>query len=152
MSNLSTKIIKILLWVLMGVTIIFAAIFYLGDVKSGTLGTRIEEPVITQGFLVWTYILFFVTAGITVVFSIMNFVINPKGAKKSIVFVLAAVVVIVLAYLMADDTVLSMPHYDGKDNVPSTLRFVGTGIITAYILVGLAFLAIVYSAISRVFK
>ena len=152
MSNLSTKIIQILLWVLMGATIVFAVIFYLGDVVEGTQDTRLEEPLITQGFLVWTYILFFVTAGVTVIFSIVNFIINPKGAKKSLISVLAAVAVIVIAYLLADDSVLNMPLYTGKDNVPGTLKFVDTGMFTAYILVGLAFLAILYSSISRIFK
>jgi len=45
-----------------------------------------------------------------------------------------------------------MPFYDGKDNVPSTLKFVDTVLFTSYILVGLAFLSIIWSAISRVFK
>jgi hypothetical protein len=45
-----------------------------------------------------------------------------------------------------------MPFYDGKDNVPSTLKFVDTVMFTAYMLAGLAFLAIVFSAVSRLFK
>ena len=69
----------------MAVTVVFALIFYLGDVVPETAGTRLEEPVITQSFLVWAYILFFVTAGITVVFSIINFIVNPKGGKKTLI-------------------------------------------------------------------
>jgi len=152
MSNLSSKILKILMWVLMGITIVMALIFYVGNVVPGTEGTRIEEPTITQSFLVWAYILFFATAGITVIFSIVNFIKNPKGGKKSLVGLLAAAVIIVVAFLLADDTVLNMPYYDGKDNVPATLKFVDTTMFTTYILAGLAFLSIIVSSVSKMFK
>jgi len=152
MSNLSGKILQILTWVLMAVTVVYAIIFYFGNVIPETAGTRLEEPTITQSFLVWAYILFFLTAGITVVFSLINFVVNPKGAKKSLVALVAGAVIILIAFLLSDDTVLNMPFYDGKDNVPSTLKFVDTVLFTSYILVGLAFLSIIWSAISRAFK
>jgi hypothetical protein len=136
----------------MGITVVFAVLFYLGNAVPGTEGTRLEEPVITQSFLVWAYILFFATAGITVIFSVINFVINPKGLKKMLISFLVGATVIVIAYLFADDTVLNMPFYDGKDNVPQTLKFVDTVMFTAYILAGLAVLSILYSTISRIFK
>jgi len=152
MSNLSSKILKILTWVLMAVTIVFAVIFYLGNIVPGTEGTRIEEPTITQSFLVWAYILFLLTAGVTLFFSVVNFVVNPKGAKKSLIGLVAAIAIIAISYLLSDDTLLNMPFYDGKDNVPGTLKFVDTTLFTAYILVGIAFLSIIWSSISRVFK
>lgn len=152
MSKTSSKILKILMWVLMAVTIVFALMFYLGSVKPESAGTRLEEPTITQSFLVWAYILFFLTAGITVVFSIINFIINPKGGKKTLISLLGGVAIIVVAYLLSDDTVLNMPFYDGKDNVPGTLKFVDTTMFTAYILAVFAFLAIVFSSVSRLFK
>lgn len=136
----------------MGITIVFALIFYLGEVKPETAGTRLEEPVITQSFLVWAYILFFLTAGITVIFSIINFIVNPKGGKKTLVSLVFGVAVIVIAFLLADDTVLNMPFYDGKDNVPGMLKFADTMLFTSYILIVVAFLAIVGSAVSRLFR
>ncbi|HCC71562.1 MAG TPA: hypothetical protein DEQ09_10495 [Bacteroidales bacterium] len=152
MSNLTSRIIQIILWLFMAVTIVFAAIFYFGNVIEGTKGTRLEEPVVTQAFLSWAYILFFIAAGITVIFSIINIILNPKGIKKGIIYLVVAAAVIIIAYFMADDTVLNMPHYTGKDNVPTTLRYVDTVLFTAYILVGLAFLAILWSSVSRIFK
>lgn len=136
----------------MGITVIFALIFYLGDVKPETAGTRLEEPVITQSFLVWAYILFFLTAGITVIFSIINFIVNPKGGKKTLISLVFGIVVIVIAFLLADDTVLNMPYYDGKDNVPGMLKFADTMLFTSYMLIVVAFLAIVGSAVSRLFR
>lgn len=152
MSELSGKILKIIMWVLMGITIIMALIFYTGKVVPGTEGTRIEEPAITQSFILWAYILFIATTGITIVFSIINFIKNPKGGKKTIFALLGAVVIILIAFLLADDTVLNMPYYDGKDNIPGTLKFVDTTLFTAYILSILAFLSIVGSSVSKLFK
>jgi len=152
MSNLTSRIIQIILWLLMAVTIVFGILFYFGNLAEGTEGTRLEEPAITQTFLTWAYILFFAAAAITIIFSIINIIIYPKGTKKGIIFLVAAVVVIIVAYLMADDTVMNMPYFTGKGNDPTTLKYVDTGLFTAYILVGLAFLAIIWSSVSRIFK
>lgn len=152
MSNLSNKIVQIILWVLMAVSIIFAVIFYLGSVVDGTEGTRLEEPVITQSFLTWAYILFFATLAITIVFSIINIVVNPKGIKGAIIALIFGAVLITAAFLMSDGTLLDLPHYSGKDNIPSTLKFVDTVLYSTYILLGLAILSIVYSSVSRLFK
>lgn len=152
MSNITSRIIQIILWVLMAVTIVFAVIFYFGNMVEGTEGTRLEEPVITQTFLSWAYILFFAAAAVTIIFSVINIVINPKGIKKGIIALVGAVVIIIIAYLMADDTVLEMPYFTGKGNDPTTLKWVDTGMFTAYILVALAFLAIIWSSVSRIFK
>ncbi|MFO7851166.1 MAG: hypothetical protein ACQERS_03155 [Bacteroidota bacterium] len=150
MSNIISRIIQIFLWVLMAITIVLAIIFYFGNVENE--GTRMEEPVVTQTFLSWAYILFFIAAGVTIIFSIVSMIINPQGIKKGIFSLLIGVAVIVVAYLLADDTVLNMPYFTGKGNEPATLKYVGTGLYTAYILIGLAFLAILWSSVSRIFK
>ncbi|MDX9929816.1 MAG: hypothetical protein RBS37_08220 [Bacteroidales bacterium] len=152
MSNLSSRLITILLWVLMALTAVLIVIFYAGPVVEGTEGTNYEEPIITNSFLVWAYILLGITVGLTVIFSLIGLFSNPKGAKKSIVALVVVAAVLVVAWLLADDTVLHLPHYTGKDNVPQTLKLVDTGLFTTYLLAGLAILAIIYSEISKVFK
>ena len=152
MSNLSNRLITILLWVLMAVTAVLLIIFYVGPVVEGTGGTNYEEPVITSTFIVWAYILVGLTAGLTLVFSLLGLFMNPKGAKKSIFALVVAIAVIVIAWFLADDTVLNLPHYTGKDNVPQTLQLVDTGLIMTYLLAGLAVVAIIYSEVSKVFK
>ena len=42
----------------MGLTVIFAILFYIGGVVPGTEGTRYEEPKVTNSFIVYAYILF----------------------------------------------------------------------------------------------
>jgi len=152
MSNFTSRIIQIILWVLMAITIVFAIIFYFGNVKEGTAGTKLEEPLITNTFLSYAFILFFITIGLTLIFAIINVIINPKGIKKGILSIVLAAVIIIVAYLMADDTVLRMPHYTGGGNVPKTLKIVDTGLITAFFLLVFAFLSILWSSVSRIFK
>ena len=152
MSNLSNRIIQIILWVLMALTIVFVVIFYFVNVVEGTEGTRLEEPVITTAFLNYAKILFVITLAITIVFAIINVVINPKGLRGALIALVVGTLIIVIAYLLSDDTVLRMPHYTGKDNVPGTLKLIDTGLISTYFLLGLAVLAIIVSSVSRLFK
>jgi formate-dependent nitrite reductase membrane component NrfD len=150
MSNISSRLIKILLGVLMAITLVLVVIFYVGDVVNE--GTNHEYPVITETYIIWAYILLGITAGITILFSIYNMIINPKGAKKSLIGLVGAAILILIAYYMADDSVLNLPHYTGSDNVPATLKLVDTGLFTTYLLLGLAFVAIIFSEVSKAFK
>ncbi|MCK7536704.1 MAG: hypothetical protein MZV63_39945 [Marinilabiliales bacterium] len=65
---------------------------------------------------------------------------------------MSAAVLVGLAALLADNTVLDLPYYKGGDNVPSTLFWTDIGLFVAYFLSALAFLAIIYSVISKYFK
>ena len=136
----------------MGLTVIFAIIFFLGGVVPGTEGTRYEEPKITNSFIVYAYILLGITVLLTVFFSVRNFIVNPSNLKGTLITVVVAVVLIGLAALIADNTVLDLPHYKGKDNVPRTLFLTDVGLYVGYFLLGLAFLSILYSVISKNFK
>ena len=152
MSAKINKLTLILLWVLMGLTVIFAVIFFIGGVVPGTEGTRYEEPRITNSFIIYAYVLFGIALLITLFFSVRNFVLNPKGLRLSLIALVIGVVLIGVAALLADNTVLDLPHYKGKDNVPRTLFLTDVGLYVAYFLLALSFLAIIYSVISRYFK
>ncbi|MCK7540205.1 MAG: hypothetical protein MZV63_59565 [Marinilabiliales bacterium] len=45
-----------------------------------------------------------------------------------------AAVLVGLAALLADNTVLDLPHYKGGDNVPRTLFWTDIGLFVAYFL------------------
>ncbi len=152
MSGKINRITNILLWALMGITVIFAILFYVGAVVPGTEGTRYEEPRVTNSFIVYAYILLLLTIVALVGFAVRNFVLNPKGLKGVAVALGAVAVLIGLASLLADNTVLDLPHYKGSDNVPRTLFWTDVGIFVAYFLLAGAFLAIVVSSIARFFK
>jgi hypothetical protein len=152
MSAKINKLTLILLWVLIGLTVIFAVIFFIGGVVPGTEGTRYEEPKITNSFIIYAYVLFGIAILITLFFTVRNFVLNPKGLRLSLITLVIGVVLIGIAALLADNTVLDLPHYKGKDNVPRTLFLTDVGLYLAYFLLALSFLAIIYSVISRYFK
>lgn len=146
------KLTVYLSWILMGLTVLFAILFYFGGVVKGTEGTRYEQPKVTNSFIVYAYILLGITVLITLFFSIRNMVSNPKGLKLALVALGIGVVLVGIAALMADNTVLNLPYYKGKDNVPRTLFLTDTGLYVAYFLLGLAVLAIIYTVISNYFK
>jgi hypothetical protein len=146
------KIVSYILYALMIISVILAVLFYFGRVVPGTEGTNFEEPNITKTILLWAGILAGITALLSLVFPVINMVTNPKAAKKTLFTLIGVAVLIFVAWLLASDAVLDMPHYEGKDNVPSILKFAGTGLFTTYILAGLAVLSILYSEIVKYFK
>lgn len=150
-KNLS-KIVSYVLYALMGISVLLAILFYFGKVIPGTEGTNMHEPTVTKTILLWAGILAGLTALLSIVFPIINVVTNPKAAKKTLFTVLGVAVLIFIAWLLSSDAILDMPHYDGTDNVPSTLKLAGTGLFTAWILVVLAILSILYSEIVKYFK
>ncbi len=152
MDNKIRKIISIILYVLMGVSIVLVALFYFGKVVPGTEGTNMEEPVITGKILVWAAILVVITAGLALIFPIINLVTNIKSAKRGLFTLLGVAVLIFIAYTLASNEVLSIPGYNGTDNIPGILKLAGTGLFTTYILAGLAVLSILYSEIANYFK
>ena len=152
MSEKITRITSILLWVLMGLTVIFAILFYVGAVVPGTEGTRYEEPKITNSFIVFAYILLGLTVLSLIGFAFRNYLLNPKGLRGLLVALGVAAVLVALAALLADNTVLDLPHYKGTDNIPRTLFWIDIGLFVAYFLLAGAFLTIIYSVISKYFK
>ncbi len=152
MSGTLKTTLKIILWVLMGISVILLVWFYFGPVVPGTEGTPQAEPVATNYALWWAYFLFGLAVTITLVFSIVNIFTNPAGAKKALISIVGLGVLIAIAYFLASDQPLDIPGYEGSGNNPTTLKLVGTGLITMYLLAALAFLSIIYAEISRIFK
>lgn len=152
MDNTIRKTISIILYVLMGISVVLVALFYFGKLVPGTEGTNMEEPVITGKILIWAAILVIITAGLALIFPIINLVANPKSAKSGLFILLGVAVLIFIAYSLSSNEVLKIPGYTGTDNVPGTLKIAGTGLFTTYILAGLAVLSILYSEISKIFK
>ena len=152
MDNTIRKTISIILYVLMGISVVLVAFFYFGKLVPGTEGTNMEEPVITGKILIWAAILVVITAGLALIFPIINLVANPKSAKSGLFILLGVVILMFVAYTLASNEVLKIPGYTGTDNIPGILKIAGTGLFTTYILAGLAVLSILYSEISKYIK
>ena len=147
-----SRISQYILWALMAISLVFVGIFFFGGFVEGTEGTSLAEPKIAETILKWAYVLLIITLATAVLFQLAFMVTSLKALKNTGIVLAIAAVFIFISYLLADDTVLNLIQYTGPDNVPKTLKFVGTSIIFTYILGVLAIVAIIYTAIANLFK
>ncbi len=147
-----SRLTSAILWLIAGITVLFALIFFLGGVIPGTEGTRYEEPKITGAFIIFAYTLLAAALLITLVFAVRSFILKPVNVRKILTGTAIAVVMAGVAMLLADNTLLDLPHYRGGDNTPRTLFLADTGLFIAYFMLGTAIALIIYSVVSHQFK
>ncbi len=127
------KLTSIILWVLMIVCIVVAALSLLGDVHNPMLYTSYILLVIVS--------IIAVGSGIAAVIS--------KGTFKNVIIGLGAVgATVLVSYLFSSDQVL--PLYG--DITSATSRISDVLLICMYICMALAIGSVVYSSISRLLK
>ncbi len=157
MNNVTlSKSSLILSYVLLAVSVVLGVIFFMhtGDIDPDAAK---EEQILQIGsilnyFLLWAAILTGFAAFVTLVFPIGKMILNPKKAIKSFIMIIVFAVVIFVAWLMASDEILTIPGYDGEDNVAERLKLAGTILYTMYILLVCVLLSITFSEVSKVFK
>ena len=146
MSNTLSKYLNILTIVMLGLTAVFVAMFYFGgEIPNQAYPT----PVYSDLLINWAKILCFVTAGLAILFPIIQLGTNPKGAIKGLMGLVLLGLVILVSYSMSDGTLLNLPGYTGSDNTPATLQFADTVLYTMYILGVGAIATIVITEIIR---
>ncbi len=137
MKDNIAKPLSILLYALMGISVLLIVIFVAGGIDHGIL-------------IVWTYILTGIAATASIVFPIIYVIQNPKGAKDMLIAVGGIAVVFGIAYGLASGELTDVFIREGVDESKS--RIVGMGIISAYLLLAGAGCAIIFSTISKMFK
>jgi hypothetical protein len=146
------NIARYFLWALMAVSLVLVAIFFFGGFVEGTEGTSSAEPVITETILRWAYVLLAIAAVLALVFPLIFMAGNLQSAKRLGIVIVIGAVLIFISNRLASDEVLNLIQYTGPDNVPSTLKIVGTFLIFTYILGVVAILSILFSAIANLFR
>jgi hypothetical protein len=146
------NIARYFLWVLMAVSLVLVAIFFFGGFVEGTEGTSSAEPLITETILKWAYVLLIIAGVLALVFPLIFMAGNLQSIKRLGIVVVIGAVLIFISYQLADDQILNLIQYTGPDNVPGTLKIVGTFIIFTYILGAAAILSIIFSAIANLFR
>ncbi|MCD6366017.1 MAG: hypothetical protein J7L46_00605, partial [Bacteroidales bacterium] len=134
-----SKITSYVMYAFLGLGALLVILYYLGMTSEGVI-------------IGLAYIYFGIAAVASIVFPIIYLVANPKGAINVIIGLVFIGLVVLISYFLASGQVMHIPSYSGTDNVPGTLRTVGTGLYTMYILFFLAIIAILYSEITSVFK
>lgn len=142
MSNSMSKIFSIVQIVLLLLSALaFALYFFSGSISEDL-------------FIGWSYVLLGIALVSAVLFSVVNVFMNFKSAIKSVLGIVILIVIVGIAYLLASDHVFSWQGMD-KLNFEVTgelMKNTGTGIITMYLLLGIAVVAAVFSEIIKIFK
>jgi len=142
-----SKILRIALILLFVISALLTLLFYAGgeDVSG--------NPTYTNIFIVWAYILTVIAVVFTILLPIIQLATNFKKAKKSLLGVVALVVVLAIAYFMSSDELLGIKNPDlVKYDVPSTLKYAGTMINSIYVLAVVAIGTMIYTEVAKIFK
>jgi len=147
-----SRISSIILYVIMGISVVLTVLFFTGGYVPGTKGTNIAEPLNTDYLLIWNVVLLILAILLTLTFTVISLLMNPKSAIRSLIILAAAGVIIIISYQFSSGEPLKLINYSGLDNVPHTLKIVDTGLFLTYFLVIAAFGAIIYNEISSALK
>lgn len=140
------KILNIVTLLMFLITLVLLGLFIFGGKVPNQ---AYDTPVYTGALLNWAYILCGIAILAAVVFPIARLFTRPKQAMKSFIGLVGLVVIVLIAYAMADDTPLKLIGYNGPDNVPSRLLMSDTIIYTMYFLFAGAVLAILGTEIYK---
>ena len=145
-----SKISSVVMLVLFALAIFFALFFYLGNAVPGTEGTPVEEPLITDEFLILIYIYFGIALFAVLGFYLLDLLKNPKAARGILIAFGSVVVILGISYLWASGTII--PGFNNPSNVKPTLKLVDTGLKAAYVFGVLALAGIVYTEVSGMMR
>jgi len=137
------KILKIVALILSVAGIIFLAMIVAkGDEVVKATGEGVD------GYLYVAYIMFAIVLLFVIIFVIKG--ILAGNIKKTLITIGAFLVVVIIAYVLADDT--PMMKSDGAMMTENASRWAGTGLYSFYILAILAIGAMVLSGIKKIAK
>jgi uncharacterized membrane-anchored protein len=150
--NKTGRILTILQWVLLAVSavLVISLMVNIGEDSDPVMGRWINTN------LIWAYILLGLGAGAAVIAAILHTISNSTALKRGIISLVFLAVVVGVAYLLATD---AMPTFYGVqkyiDNgtlTPRISKLIGTSLYTTYILLFIAVLGMLVSAVSKLFK
>ena len=103
--------------------------------------------------LIWAYVLVILTLIASIVFPLISVISHPKALIRLVAVLAGAAILVVISYLVSNDTPIEIIGYTGTDNSdPATLKMIDTVLFITYMLFGLALASILYAIISRAFK
>lgn len=141
------RITKIFSWGIMGISVIFAIVYFYR--LSGT--ETAAQLDIAAPYIMWAYILVGIAVVFSLLFPLVNIILNPRNAYKVLIGVAGVGLVFLLGYLLADPT----PIVGTIDNPDFSKRWVlllaDTGIYATYILFAVAIISLLYVNIKGLF-
>lgn len=139
MKDTAATFLRIFLAILLLVSAVLFAIFY------------IKGQDFTSVVLTWGYILLGLTALVTIIFPIINTILNPKSGKTVLIGLIGFVILYVISHSLASGSIEG-EVYQNFNITEGISRFIGAMLNMTYILAALAVLSIIYSGISNALK
>jgi hypothetical protein len=119
---------------------------------SALFGVLFYADVISENLLLnWGYVLLGVTILATIIAAFSNILLKPKGSLKVLLILAIMVVVAIVSYVLSTNE-FTTAQLEKMQITETTSKLVGAGLFFTYFLSAVALLAIVYSAVSRMFK
>ncbi|MCQ2252263.1 MAG: hypothetical protein MJZ61_02305 [Bacteroidales bacterium] len=148
------KILSLLLIVLFVITAALVVMFYTQVVPLADVTEQIEHGI-TNLTLNWAYALFGVCAIAAVAFPVYEFVMQlidkPSSAMKTIIMIVAAALVCIIAYSIASGSMDSINPTLVETDEP-TLKWSGAGLNALYITLGISIIAVIYAEVAKKFN
>ena len=135
------KILKYLVVLLFVISVVLIGYFYIAGFSEETLATTV--PMVIN----WALFLLIAAALAAVVLPI--FFSSGKGGKKSLISLGVIVVLCVLSYVCASD---SIPEYLADRTNASTMKLTDAGLIMTCILIAVAVLSIIGGSVLNMLK
>lgn len=143
MDNILKKIFKGVSIILIIIAAVYQiAVFYQGETPSDS---------VMNGYFTVGYIAFGLSALFAIIFPVFQLFSNPKAAVRTLITLVLLVALGFVAYSMAGNS-FSPAELEKMKTTAQISRLVGAGLIYTYFIFVLAVLAIIYAAISRIFK
>jgi hypothetical protein len=151
--NKTDKYVTIFMWVLILITA-FLSISFIANISDNK-----NDPTMNSwlsGNLVWAYILLALSVVILIVFAIYEMVTDVRVAKKGAIALALVGGVVLISYLLASD---KMPTFLGVNKfiddgtlTSSVMKWIDTGLIATYLVLGTSIVSIIYASVSRFLK
>ena len=157
MNNKIFKYIKYLSYVLLllgvGVFVYFvvASVLYpepATEFPVGTVGNAMGVNVM----LIYAYVVFAVALVLAIVFPLINIISNPRGAMRTLIGVVAMLVIFFVSYLLSSDAPVPNPAANGYFPNPTVLKRTDVGLYAGYAIFVVAILVILWGEIRSAVK
>lgn len=136
------KISGTVLYVILAISLVILALFFAGgeDANRIIADPEMSQPLYTDPLIYWMYVLMGVTVVVTVLAAIFqfasSFMDSPKDAIKSLLGLVALVVLFIVSWAIGSGEPLVLPAYDGAENVPFWLKITDMFLYSIYFLMG----------------
>lgn len=156
MSDTLSKVVSIFFYVLVAISVVLVVVFYMAAsnlAADATHAMQIDQlGNVLEYFIIWAYLLLAIASIASIVFPLINLFTDLKSATKALIYLVAIGAVIFIAYSLGSDEIMTLPGYDGTDNVPSRLLFADTTLFTMYFLMIAGVGGMLYAEVAKIFK